>query len=185
MKIYIPIAIAAVLSAVAALLYARQSGVSASPKGDENGHVLSSRWSEYEKAVSDDRPRKMLEILNGIKAEAVRQHLPVDFYDAARLCVERGRQVNWKTLDSLKNNFAREVAEFNDPLVTYNWGEEYGGKGTYSQLALVKENAVALQKTRNPFLWKQSLSSIEASYRQFITNDYEYLLWHLVTTKSY
>ena len=185
MKIYIPIAIAAVLSAVAALLYARQSEGSASPKGDENGHVLTSQWNEYDKAQSDDRPKKMLEILNGIKAEAIKQHLPVDFYDAARLCVEKGRQLNWKNYDSLKTNFAKEVADFNEPLVTYNWGEDYGGKGSFSQLELVKNNAVALQKTRTPYLWKQSLSSIESSYRQFITNDYEYLLWHLVTTKSY
>lgn len=182
MKIYITLAIAAVLAAVAAVLFARQSSVE--PSGN-NGRVLTAQWSEYEKAESADRPKKMLQILGDIKKEAVEKHLSVDFYDAAVLCVEKGRQLNWKQYDSLKANFNNEVQAFDDPLVTFVWGEEYGGKGRSSQLEHLRSHAVAMQKTREPALWSHADHTLEDSYNHFITNDYEYALWRLVTHSNF
>ena len=70
MKTYIlPLAAAAICSIVAAVLYARQSSAHV-PSGDGDGHVLTSQWNEYEKAVQADRPKKMLQALNEIRNNA-------------------------------------------------------------------------------------------------------------------
>ncbi len=182
MKLYIPLAVAALLLIAAALLYAFPAGSAPAPK---KGRVLTAQWSEYEKAELADRPKKMLQILNDIKKEAIARHLPVDFYVSGQLCVEKGRQLNWKQYDSLKANFSKEVQAFDDPLVTFIWGEEYGGKGRTSQLEHLRAHAVAMQKTREPALWGEADHSLESSYDDFITNDYEYALWRLVTHSNF
>ena len=168
MKLYISLAVAALLLIAAALLYALPAGSGPAPK---KGRVLTAQWSEYEKAELADRPKKMLQILNDIKKEAIARHLPVDFYVSGQLCVEKGRQLNWKQYDSLKANFSKEVQAFDDPLVTFIWGEEYGGKGRTSQLEHLRAHAVAMQKTREPALWGEADHSLESSYDDFITND--------------
>ena len=179
MKTYIPLAVAVLLSALAAALYARQSRPAAPAGDDKDGHVLSDKWSEYEKAHAADRPQKMMSILDEIKREAVRRHLPVDFYDAASRRVEVGRQVNWKQYDSLKTALEAEVKAFDEPIVTFIWGEDYGGKGYSSQLDLVKSQATRLQKGRTTHLWS-NYSGCVSGYQHFVTNDYEFALWRLL-----
>ena len=53
-----------------------------------DGHVLTNLWKQYEEAQKADRPQLEAELLAQIKEEAIRQHLPVDFYDAATAYVE-------------------------------------------------------------------------------------------------
>ena len=48
-----------------------------------DGHVLTNLWKHYAEAQKADRPQLEAELLAQIKEEAIRQHLPVDFYDAA------------------------------------------------------------------------------------------------------
>ena len=187
MKAYIPIIAVAACLLLAGLIYAYAKGGSAASLlqgSDKDGHVLSSQWDEYEKALKDDRPKKMVAILNEIKAEAIRQHLPVDFYDAGELCIEKGRSINWKDYDSLKRAFAKDVETFDDPLVTFIWGERHGGKGLRSQLELVSSHSSELQGRRETHLWSRCGSSFE-SYTDFITNDYEFALWSLLYGNYY
>ena len=50
---------------------------------NDDGHVLTDLWNKYEEARKADRPQKEAEILAEIRQKAQKQHLPVDFYDAA------------------------------------------------------------------------------------------------------
>ena len=112
------------LAAVALLLFAPM--MNANPAPDKDGHVLTALWKQYEEASKADRPVKEAEILEKIKTEAQKQHLPADFYDAATKYVDVIRRRDWKKADEARENLKKEVQEFNDPLVTFLW---MGDKG--------------------------------------------------------
>ena len=180
MKVILPLFAAAVCALVAGVLLFAGNGSAPAPQGDgDDGHVLKSLWKEYEEARLADRPKKMLEALDNIKAEAISRHLIADFYDAGKLRVDRGRSINWKDYDSLKTAFSKDVEAFDEPIVTFIWGEEYGGKGQSSQMTLVRGTVGRLKETRTPVLWERFDGAFE-SYDDFIKNDYEFALWRLL-----
>ena len=180
MKTFLPLIAAAVCALVAGVLLFAGNASAPAPQGDgEDGHVLKALWKEYEEARLADRPKKMLEALDNIKAEAINRHLIADFYDAARMRVERGRSINWKDYDSLKTAFAKDVEAFDEPIVTFIWGEDYGGKGQNSQMTLINGTVGRLKETRTPVLWENYDGAFE-SYVDFIKNDYEFCLWRLL-----
>ena len=82
---------------------------------DEQGHTLVKLWRNYEKAVSDDRPKDQLAILEDIKEEAAEQHLIWDFCDAARKYADVRSSMNWKLRDSLETSLDEELEAFGEP----------------------------------------------------------------------
>ena len=87
----------------------------------EDGHVLTDLWRRYEDARREDRPQKEAEILSEIKAEALRKHLPVDFYDASTKYVNTVLRRDWKQGDKLREDLEADVKRLNHPLVTFLW----------------------------------------------------------------
>ena len=100
--------------------------MNAHPAPDQDGHVLTALWKQYQEASKADRPQKEAEILSKIKAEAQKQHLSADFYDAAVKYVETEQRRDWKKRDELRTNLRKEVEAFSDPMVTFLWMGDFG-----------------------------------------------------------
>ena len=147
---------------------------------DDNGHVLLSAWSEYEKARKADRPQKEAEILQGIRTEAMQKHLPADFYDAGRLYIETVQRRNWKDRDPARTEFERLVRQFDEPIVTYTWMGEFGGKSSDERWEFVRNAADAFGKASHPEFHRGLGSYLGGAIKEFIASDREYVLWDLL-----
>ena len=156
------------LLAGAATVWAQNTG---------DGHQLTSLWKEYKKAYSADRPQKEAEVLSKIKAEAMAQHLPVDFYDAATQYVRSVQRRDWKQRDTLRRALETEVKAFDEPIVTFLWMQEWGGASHASLLAYVNEHPEGFKGCNQPL--HRNLNYLNDGFRHFIRTDREYALWYL------
>ena len=116
-----------VRAALAAALFLIAPLMNAHPAPDKDGHVLTALWKQYEEANKADRPQKEAEILTKIKAEAAKQRLVADFYDAAVKYVESVQRRDWKKREELRKNLEKEVKDFDEPMVTYLWMSDQAG----------------------------------------------------------
>lgn len=155
-----------------------------SAQADENGHVLTTLWKQYEDAVKADRPVKEAEILAAIKTEAMQRHLPVDFYDAATEYVETVVRRDWKQRSALRQALAEEVKAFDEPIVTFLWMSEYNSSGTDALWAYVKAHPDGFNG-RNPAFYKRVSDHIGGAMLPYIESDKEYVLWRLLPYRSY
>ena len=159
--------------------------MNAHPAPDQDGHVLTALWKQYEDASKADRPQKEAEILTKIKAEAQKQHLAADFYDAAVSYVASVQRRDWKKRDELRSNLQKEVAAFADPMVTYLWMGDYGGASSDERWAFVKDRADAFRAGHNTSLYRGIGGLMGGALQDFVASDYEYVLWHLLGARRY
>ena len=171
------------LSAVALLLLAPM--MNANPAPDKDGHVLTALWKQFEEARKADRPQQEADILTKIKAEAKKQRLAADFYDAATEYVQSVQRRDWKKRDELRENLKKEVDAFNDPMVTYQWMGDYGGTSSDERWAFVKNRAKAFREGHNTALYRGVDGLMGGALKDFMASDYEYVLWHLLGRRSY
>lgn len=167
---------------VAALVIAAALSVNASmnreynSKPDSEGHVLSSLWKDYNDAVAADRPQKVASILEEIKSQARAKRLHWDFYDAATRKVEAEASRNWKLRTALQDSLAREVAEYDEPIVTYMHGSRLYSR----QIEFIKNNRARLEAGRNDAFY--SSLALDDGMTDIIIdqirNDYEFALWN-------
>lgn len=68
---------------------------------DEQGHVLTGLWADWNKAVQQDRPKLQEEILAQIRDRAMDQRLAWDFYDASTRYVGRQLPIGTGNLQTL------------------------------------------------------------------------------------
>ena len=151
---------------------------------DSNGHVLTAQWAEYEKMQKADRPQKEAEILKGIRDEAMRRHLPADFYDAGKQYFQVERRRNWKLNDSLRTEFQGLVERFNEPIVTYTWMGEFAGKSTEERWEYVQRTLDAFARGQHPEFYRNLGAYLAGALKEFISNDREYVLWDLLRSRQ-
>ena len=149
---------------------------------DADGHVLTALWAQYTAATKADRPQKEAEILADIKAEAQRQHLAVDFYDAAVQYVYTVQRRDWKQRGALREQLSADVAAFGEPVVTYLWMGEFAGKSTDERWAYVQDHADAFRGVHRPFY---RTGKMGGALKDFIADDKEYVLWDLLGDRHY
>ena len=168
------------LAAVALLSFAPM--MKANPAPDKDGHVLTALWKQYEEANKADRPQKEAEILEKIKTEAMKQHLPADFFDAATQYVEVVRRRDWKKVSEARENLKKEVKDFNDPLVTFLW---MGNNGSSSdeRWAFVKDRTKVFREGHNPALYRGVDGLMDGALKEYMESDYEYALWRLLGSR--
>ena len=171
------------LSAVALLLLAPM--MNANPAPDKDGHVLTALWKQYEEARKADRPQQEAEILTKIKTEAQKQRLAVDFYDAATQYVETVQRRDWKKRAELRENLQKEVEAFNHPMVTYQWMGSFGNASSDERWEFVKNRAKAFREGHNSALYRGVDGLMGGAMKDFMASDYEYVLWHLLGSRSY
>ena len=143
---------------------------------DDNN--LSSLWKEYKKAYDADKPQSEMKILETIKEEAKSQRKAWDFYDAGRKYADAAGRWNWKERESARQNFDREIREFDEPVLMF-----FQYYRNVSGVKYVQEHMDALVKTSNPEFYSvdNNLSSLYYSeaVKESIRNDYEYALLSL------
>ena len=168
------------LAAVAFLLFSPMMNA----QTDQDGHVLTALWKQYEEAVKADRPQKEADLLSKIKEEAQQRHLPVDFYDAATKYVETVRRRDWKKANEARENLKQEVKAFDHPLVTYLWMGDTGASSD-ERWAFVKDRSKVFREGHNPALYRGIGGLMGGAMEEFIASDYEYVLWHLLGSRRY
>ena len=151
---------------------------------DKTHLVLTKLWTEYENARKADRPAKQMEILSQIKKEASSKRLSWDFYSAAQRYVEVGSSRNWKMTDSLQSEFAREVADYDEPICSF------------VHTLLVRRNQIEafdyaikhranLEISKNEGFYSIAQEGTLGKFKsKFYTNDYQYALWVLLGNYS-
>ena len=169
------------LAAVAFLLIAPMMNA----QTDQDGHVLTALWKQYEEASKADRPQKEAEILTKIKAEAQKQHLASDFWDAAVQYVNSVQRRDWKKRQELRGNLEKEVKEFNDPMVTYLWMGDFGNASSDERWAFVRDRADAFRTGHNKSLYRGIGGLMGGAMTDFVASDYEYVLWNLLGSRRY
>ena len=142
-------------------------------------HVLTRLWKQYDEAVKADRPQKEAEVLSQIKQEALRQHLPLDFYDAATQYVRTGQRRDWKQRDALREALRQEVEAFDMPLITFHWMNEWTDASGDELLAYVLAHPDGFEG-RHPALYRSVDGYLDGDLKPFIRNDREYAFWRLL-----
>ena len=150
----------------------------------EDGHVLTDLWNKYEEARKADRPQKEAEILAEIRHKAQRQHLPVDFYDAATQYVSTVQRRDWKQGDALREELRKEVERFNDPVVTFLWMREWKHASTDEIWTYVKDHAKDF-KGHHPALYRGVDTFLNGALKPFIRSDKEFALWNLLAGRRF
>ena len=169
----------------AATLFLIAPLMKANPAPDKDGHVLTALWKQFEEANKADRPQKEADILSKIKAEAVKQRLAADFYDAAVQYVESVQRRDWKKRDELRRNLEKEVNDFDEPMVTYLWMSDQAGRSSDARWAYVRPRAEAFRAGHNTALWRGIGGLMGGAMKDFVGSDYEYVLWHLIGARRY
>ena len=169
----------------AAALFLIAPLMNANPAPDKDGHVLTALWKQYEDASKADRPQKEAEILSKIKAEAAKQRLAADFYDAAVKYVESVQRRDWKKRDELRKNLEKEVRDFNEPMVTYLWMSDQAGSPSDARWAFVRDRSDAFRSGHNTALYRGIGGLMGGAMKDFVASDYEYVLWHLLGSRRY
>ena len=174
------VAAAATVLAVLAAAWTSAAMKQQPDRTDDNGHVLAGQWAEYEKARKSDRPLREAEILLGIRTEAMRRHLPADFYDAGTEYAASVQRRNWKLRDSVRAEFAERVREFGEPIVTYTWMGDFGGASSEERLAFMQDAGTAFSAARHPAFYRTLGGYLGGALKEFVENDREYVLWDLL-----
>ena len=140
-------------------------------------------WKDYEAARKADRPQKALDILQDIKRLAVKERLPWDFYKAGDTYVDVASSRNWKLRDSLYTQFQKDIAAFDEPVLTFYNTRNDNSSGMADFL---KRNRRQLESGRHddfyrndPNLGYESFSRVLVD-NDLIANDWQYALWSLV-----
>ena len=153
-------------------------------KKDSEGHVLTREWQAFHKASNADKPKEMASILEGIREKAMKRHLSEDFYDAGREWVYVIQRRNWKERESARAQFQKEVAAFDEPIVTLSWMEEFGGSGTNSRFDYVRERGAELRAACHPH-FHRNLNYMDGNLTAFMKDDEEYALWKLLQDRYF
>ena len=152
----------------------------ANDRTDGRDKSLESLWAKYETARNNDLPQSQIGILSQIKQLAIRDHLPVDFYDASSRYVTATVQRNWKMRDSVYSQFRIEVTAFNEPIVSFAWMTDFGRVSKANRLAYVRTEKDRLSSASHPWFYTAPGQHMHGAIKEFISSDYEYALWSLM-----
>lgn len=127
---------------------------------DADGHILTREWALYREAKEQDRPKDALEVLERIISVAQKERYALDFLDGWNARVSTASSRDWRQRDSLRRECDKAIEEYDEPILTY-----VAERFEYKDLPIYRER---LKKGRNRGFYHKL---------QFISNDYEYVLW--------
>ena len=143
----------------------------------EDGHILTALWKQYEEASRADLPKKEAAILEQIKKEAVAKRLPVDFWDAATKYVSAVQRRDWKQRDALREALRKEVEEFDCPIVTFLWMDEWNNSSGDELWTYLRNNPL---EGNNPALHRGIDGFLKGALTPFVDSDDEWARWRIL-----
>ena len=164
-------------------MLALMAGIVAIAQPMNDGHILTSLWNKYEAARKADRPQLEAEILSQIKQEALQQHLVVDFYDAATLYVSTVQRRDWKQRDALHKALEKEVAAFDEPIVTFQWMSRWQYASADALWTYVQAHPDGFNGRTSAF-YRDVNGYLGGALPAFVANDREFVLWRLLSGRS-
>lgn len=138
---------------------------------------LETLWTEYNKALQQDRVQKTAGILEEIKVKALEEKASWDYYLACRNYVNVKSRHDWKLRESLQEQMRNEILAYDEPLLTYLMERE--SLGGEELLALVAEKKGMLVERHNKEVYEARGSVLNDAVVPLIQNDYEYVLWDM------
>lgn len=172
------------LLALTAGVWMVNAQVVATADQEDNGHRLTALWKQYDQAQKADLPQKEADILAQIKSQALKQHLPEDFWDAATQYVWAVQRRDWKQTEQVKEGLREEVEQFAEPMVTFLWMEQW----QYARAQQLRDYYLSQKdgfNGRHPAFYDNLYSFLGGALKEFIQNDAEYVLWHLYQSTYY
>lgn len=146
-----------------------------------SAQTIEKLWKSYEDAMSADKPKTAMEVLDKIKESAKEQRRPWDFYLAASRYVDCGSSINWKDHTALVQKKDEEIKAYDEPILTYF--HERSAMNSARAKAFVDEHKEVLKAGHHKEFYEND--SYITSYkfgtvlRDILENDYEYALWSI------
>ena len=139
---------------------------------------LETLWTEYDKALMQDRIQKMAGILEEIKAQARENRAGWDYYRACGEYVDVMSHRNWKQRESLQKQMRDEILSYDEPLLIYLMDRDESVPQE-DLLHSVIEMKDRLSKRHNPEVYEESDEMLNPALPSLMANDYEYALWDI------
>lgn len=130
---------------------------------------IKKEWRQYNRLAWKDRPRDQIQKLHEIRAIALEQRLPEDFFSTCRKEERIYSRVDWKSRDSLKASLRDVVESYGEPLLTYRWLNRDW------DFALAHREE--LSSGCHPDLQFNRISFLQTKEVDDIANDFEWILW--------
>lgn len=151
---------------------------------------IAALWKEYGEACQADKPQKMASVLENIKAVARQQRKTWDYYKACEEYVGAVSMRNWKLRDSLESGFRKEIAEYDEPLLSVMMMLDRREEQADSVLAFIRDKAGRMKKSRNADVYRNRFvfnenGPLMPEMLPLVSNDYEYALWELLNISGW
>lgn len=151
---------------------------------------IAALWKEYGEACQADKPQKMASVLENIKAVARQQRKTWDYYKACEEYVGAVSMRNWKLRDSLESGFRKEIAEYDEPLLSVMLMLDRREEQADSVLAFIRDKAGRMKKSRNADVYRNRFvfnenGPLMPEMLPLVSNDYEYALWELLNISGW
>ena len=140
---------------------------------------IESLWEEYEDASRKDYVQRMANILEKIKAEALKEKSTWDYYKAVCFYVRAKSAHDWKLAEELQAQAQEEITAYGEPVLDYLLRRE--SMSVEEKLEYLDENADKLKSKKNTDVYEGAGIVYEDVLIATLSNDYQYVLWDILT----
>ncbi len=150
-------------------------------------------WNRFYNANRKDMIQDMTDILEDIKARALKQKSSLDYFRACDEYVNVKSRRNWKLTSQLVASATAELHDYGEPMLEILFGLRHG-EPEVSLIDKVKRDAGQMKTVRNADIYKFyapyvfNLNDADKFNRlmiRSIDNDYEFILWCLLIGRGY
>lgn len=153
---------------------------------------LSTLWKRYRDAEAADRPDKAAQALEDIISASGRKHAAWDFFNAWKRYRTDALSVDWKREAEIDSSMMRSARDFGEPVVEYSLRSLSLPYRNGSRLEFARKNRAVLESGNHGAfygLWPSGLSApygspLQEAVRKYIDNDYEYVLWTVLSASG-
>ena len=163
---------------LAALIGAEAFSYAAVTDG-EKSEQIESLWKEYEDASQKDYIKRMTNILEKIKVEALKERSTWDYYKAVCLYVRAKSSRDWKLAEELQTQAQEEITAYGEPLLDYLLRR--GSMSVGQKLEYLNDNADKLKARRNADVYEGNGIEYPDVLTATLSSDYQYVLWDILT----
>ena len=140
---------------------------------------IESLWKEYEDASQKDYVQRMTNILEKIKAEALKERSTWDYYKAVCFYVRAKSAHDWKLAEELQDQAKEEIDSYGEPILDYMLRRE--SMSMEQKLEYLSENGDKLKSRKNADVYEGAGIVYEDVLAATLSNDYQYVLWDILT----